>query len=105
MILTQRIIGYQLRKSSSSFRIALVIDESGLKVLDLDKSAFNPSDYPASDVAIFDLRATIAEIKLQKGPGHLLSHVNGIFWFTPSFRGYRETFMVSIQRLFCLSSL
>jgi hypothetical protein len=55
----------------------LIIDEEGLRIVDLNRSAFNPADYPGSDIAIFDLRATIAEVKLKKGPGHLVSHING----------------------------
>ncbi len=55
----------------------MILSSGTLSILDLDRSAFDPSAYDDdAEVAVYDLRATIAEVKIKKGPGHLVAHIN-----------------------------
>lgn len=58
-------------------KLALIIRNGELSIVDLDKSTFDVQSYgPDAEVAIFDLRSTIAEVKIGKGLSHLVSHIN-----------------------------
>ncbi|KAJ2997993.1 poly(A)-specific ribonuclease [Globomyces sp. JEL0801] len=57
--------------------IAIILQDGNLKIIDLTKQRVEDLDVPiGAELAVYDLRATIAEIKIKKGPGHLVAHVN-----------------------------
>lgn len=56
-------------------RIGLALQGENLRVLDMDKEE-DISQYAAS-IAVYDLRASIAEIKIDNKPTHMVGHING----------------------------
>ena len=52
-------------------RFAIKLEDDKLTIFDPRSAGYNDSELP-----IYELRASIAEIKLKKGPGHLVTHAN-----------------------------
>lgn len=61
------------------FCIAIILNANKFQIINMDS---NPdiSEHDPSSVYIYDLRATIAEIKLE-GKAHLVGHMNGSYFF------------------------
>ncbi|KAJ3066088.1 poly(A)-specific ribonuclease [Podochytrium sp. JEL0797] len=58
-------------------RIAIVLTGSELSVFELDKDAFKMAEFDGSEVAIYDLKGVISEIKNDEdvAKSHLVSHI------------------------------
>ncbi|KAJ3127637.1 poly(A)-specific ribonuclease [Physocladia obscura] len=60
------------------FRIALILEGAKLQVVELDKGdVFNIDEYGSADVAVYDLKGVISEIKVEDDPtkSHLVAHI------------------------------
>lgn len=58
-------------------RIAMILGSEIFEIIDLDKEELDHSKYPLdAAIEIYDLRASIVEVKINKGPGHLAAHIN-----------------------------
>ncbi|KAJ3284105.1 poly(A)-specific ribonuclease, partial [Rhizoclosmatium sp. JEL0117] len=58
-------------------RIALVLHGKTLTVFELDKDAFSVDEYDGAEIAIYDLKSVISEVKndSDSGKSHLVSHI------------------------------